>query len=156
MTSEVVKADPRRDRVLNLIVRDSLVAWAIKSGKESSEKSRAMLREEVDLVAADLAGPSPSAIEVMLSDTAAVCWCALRLFEAGYASSTTSKDGLSLRGADFHLRRIDGAHRRLMNTLKTLAAVRRLAGPAVQVNVAQQVNVGASNGPATIHDREQN
>lgn len=130
------------------------MAWATGSGKES-EKSRAKLCKEVNLLAADLAGPAPSAIEVMLCDTAAVCWLALRLFEAGYASSSTSKDGLSIRGADFHLRRIDGAHRRLMNTLKTLATVRRLAGPAVQVNIAQQVNVGASNGPATIHDREQ-
>jgi hypothetical protein len=152
VTSEVVKVDPKRERVLNLLARDTLVAWAV-SGKES-QKSREKLCKEVDLVAADLAGPSPSAIEVMLSDTAAVCWCALRIFEVGYASSSTSKDGLTFRGADFHLRRIDGAHRRLMNTLKTLATVRRLAGPAVQVNVAQQVNVAGPNGPATIHDRE--
>jgi hypothetical protein len=36
---------------------------------------------------------------------------------------------------------MDRAHRRFLSAVKTLAAVRRLARPAVQINVArQQVN----------------
>src|SRR5271165_3039069 len=34
---------------------------------------------------------------------------------------------LTLKQADFHLRRIDRAHRRLLSSLKTLATIRRLA-----------------------------
>ena len=66
---------------------------------------------------------------------------ALRLFEATYVSSSQSEDGITIKQAEFHLRRIDRAHRRLLSSLKTLATIRRLALPALQINVAsQQVN----------------
>ncbi len=62
----------------------------------------------------------------------------------------TSGEGLTLVQSDFHQRRIDRTHRRLMSTIKTLATVRRLAVPSVQINVARQqvnqLNVGESGG----------
>jgi hypothetical protein len=49
--------------------------------------------------------------------------------------------------SEHHQRRIDRAHRRLMATVRTLAMVRKLATPSLQLNVArQQVNVSGS-GP---------
>ena len=48
---------------------------------------------------------------------------------------------MSTNQAKFHLAKIDHAHARLMSSLKTLSQIRRLALPAVQINVArQQVN----------------
>jgi hypothetical protein len=48
-------------------------------------------------------------------------------------------------GAEFMERRIDHAHRQYLATLKTLATVRRLAVPILQVNLArQQVNVAGA------------
>ena len=44
-----------------------------------------------------------------------------------------------------HQRRIDRAHRRLLATLKTLATVRRLAVPAVQINLAHQQQIAQLN-----------
>jgi hypothetical protein len=53
---------------------------------------------------------------------------------------------MSLVQSEHRQRRIDRTHRRLISTIKTLATVRRLAIPAVQINVARQqvnqVNVG--------------
>jgi hypothetical protein len=59
---------------------------------------------------------------------------------------------------EFRDRAVDRATRRYLAVLKTLATVRRLAVPTVQVNVARnQVNVaGASafaGGPGGDHDR---
>ena len=51
-----------------------------------------------------------------------------------------------------HARAVDGAHRRYLASLKALATVRKLALPAIQVNLAHnQVNVvsaGAVAAPA--------
>jgi hypothetical protein len=49
---------------------------------------------------------------------------------------------VTLKQADFHRRRIDAAHRRYLAALKALATVRKLAVPALQINLAKkQVNV---------------
>jgi hypothetical protein len=57
---------------------------------------------------------------------------------------------MSLVQSEHAQRRMDRAHRRFLNTVKTLATVRRLALPAVQINVARQqvnqVNVGDAAG----------
>jgi hypothetical protein len=44
---------------------------------------------------------------------------------------------------------MDRAHRRYLSALRTLALVRKLALPVLQVNIAgkQQVNVGAAAAP---------
>jgi hypothetical protein len=56
---------------------------------------------------------------------------------------------MSLAQSEHAQRRIDRAHRRFLSTLKTLATVRRLALPALQINVAgQQVNQLNAGGPS--------
>jgi hypothetical protein len=51
---------------------------------------------------------------------------------------------LTLQQAEFHQRRMDAANRRYLAALRTLALVRKLAVPALQINVAnKQVNVVA-------------
>jgi hypothetical protein len=81
----------------------------------------------------------------MLAEVAALNWFALRLYEARYASASNSEKGLSLAQSEHSQRRIDRAHRRLMASLKTLATMRKLGLPAVQINLAnQQVNVANS------------
>jgi hypothetical protein len=116
-----------------------LINWA--AGKESNPKAKASLKEELCEVAAELAGPSPSPVERMLAETAATSWFAYRLHEAQYTGNVAAEGGMTLAQSEHAQRRLERAHRRLMSTLKTLAAVRRLALPAVQINLArQQVN----------------
>ena len=71
------------------------------------------------------------------------------LHEAHYAGGVTSEGGMTLAQSEHAQRRMDRAHRRFLSTLKTLAAVRRLALPALQINVARQqvnqLNAGGSS-----------
>jgi hypothetical protein len=116
-----------------------LIEWA--AGKNGNEKTKATLKADLCELAADLAGPRPSPVEMVLAETAATSWFAYRLHEARYSSAATSGEGMSLVQSEHAQRRMDRAHRRFLSTVKTLAAVRRLALPALQINVAsQQVN----------------
>jgi hypothetical protein len=91
---------------------------------------------------AELAGPDPSPIERLLAERAAVCWFAVTAYET---IDSQSKDR-TLRQVEYHLHRIDSAHRRFLSAIATLARVRKLALPAIQFNVArQQVNVAGSS-----------
>jgi hypothetical protein len=86
----------------------------------------------------ELEGPAPTAIESLLAERAAFCWFAVNVYEALY---TASKD-LTIRQADFQLRRIESAHRRFLSAVVTLARVRKRALPSIQVNVgANRVNI---------------
>ena len=138
MSQDIVKANPA-ERVMDNWAVGRLIDWA--AGKKGNEKTKASLKEELCDVAAELAGPSPSPVERVLAETAATCWFAFRLHEAQYAASVQSEDGMTLAQSEHAQRRIDRAHRRFLSTVKTLATVRRLALPALQINVArQQVN----------------
>ena len=100
--------------------------------KEGLERRFRDLREE-------LAGPSPTTIERLLAERAATCWLVLHKVELDEAQSK----GATIAQADFYRRRVDSAHRRYLSSLRTLATVRKLALPSIQVNIGEnQVNVG--------------
>jgi hypothetical protein len=138
---EEVLAVPAGGRVMDNWVEGRLIDWVAGT---SDKEIKDGLRRELAEVAAELAGPSPSPVEATLARTAALCWFALRMAEAQYAAYMKSGD-VRLDVAEFRQRRIDQAHRRYLSTLKTLATVRRLAVPVLQVNLArQQVNVAGT------------
>jgi hypothetical protein len=121
--------------------------WAVTklidraAGKNGSEKTKASLRQEICDLAAELAGPRPSPVERVLAETAATSWFAYRMHEAHYVGGATSDEGMTIAQSEHAQRRMDRAHRQFVSTVKTLAAVRRLDVPALQINVArQQVN----------------
>jgi hypothetical protein len=116
-------------------------------GKDGDNATKDKLREEMKAYAADLVGPNPTPLERTLADVASTSWFALRCYENADASSGSR----SIHQADFAQRKIDRAHRRLMMTLKTLATVRKLAMPAILVNLArQQVNIAASTSGSEV------
>jgi hypothetical protein len=86
----------------------------------------------------ELEGPNPTALERVLAERAALCWFNVYRLETLYEHNK----GLSIRQAEFQVRQIDAAHRRFLSAVKTLAQVRKLAVPALQVNIgANQVNM---------------
>lgn len=135
MSQDIVKAG----RMMDGWAAGELIDWA--AGTKGNEKTKARLRDERNGFAEELAGPSPSPIEIALADAAATAWFALRLFEARYASSATSGDGMTLAQSEHAQRKIDRAHRRYLTSLKALATVRRLAVPALQINLARHQQV---------------
>lgn len=106
---------------------DELVKKAAGTKVSVEEATRRML-EECRL---SLEGPSATPIERLLAQRAAICWFLVHRYEAIYSAA---KD-LTIKQADFHQRRIERAHRQLLSALKTLATVRKLAIPALQVNI---------------------
>jgi hypothetical protein len=93
---------------------------------------REALQRKLAALRAELAGPDPTPIERLLAERAALCWLAVNEFEA----AAQQIGPISIEVADYQQRRIDRAHKRFLTALKTLAAVRKLAVPALRVNVA--------------------
>jgi hypothetical protein len=87
----------------------------------------------------------PSPVERLLAHIAASSYFAHRMHEAYYAASG-SEGGMTLAQSEPAQRRMDRAHRRFLSTVKTLAAVRRLALPTLQINVAQRQQIAQLNG----------
>lgn len=99
--------------------------------REAMKRKLAALREELE-------GPSPSPTERLLVDRVVACWLQIQEADLRYAHS----GNCSIPQADYHLRRQDRAHKRFLSAMKTLATVRKLGLPVLQVNIGEnQVNV---------------
>jgi hypothetical protein len=120
-------------------VAQGLIDCAVGNRARAETKKRE--RSRLQSVASEFAGPDPSPVELVLAETAAINWYALRMYEGKLYSATSGKDGITHKQTDFYMRCIDRSHRRFMQTLKTIALIRRLGVPGLQINVAQQINV---------------
>jgi hypothetical protein len=106
------------------------------SGKDLAVREG--LRRKLDTLRAELAGPTPTPLERLLVERIAACWLHLYHLETVYAG----KDSMSLELAQHYQKCIDRGHKRYLSAIKTLAVVRKLAVPVLQVNIARrQVNV---------------
>ena len=92
---------------------------------------QAAIRTKLQMLRADLEGPSATAIEKVLAEQAVRCW-----LQAQVADRAVAEAGEA--GVGKHrilLQRQDQAHRRLTAALKSLATVRRLALPALKLHI---------------------
>jgi hypothetical protein len=97
--------------------------------------------QQLDKVRSELEGPNPTPIERLLAERASLCWFIVNWYEYVYANSSD----WSIDQAEFHQRKIDKAHARFLSALRILAQVRKLAVPAIQLNIAKNhVNVAGS------------
>jgi hypothetical protein len=109
---------------------------------ERHARSNALLREalrsKIELMRTELAGPIPTSLECLLIDRVITCWLHLHWLESTF--SIDDRMGLHLQA---HFQRcISAAQKRYMHAIKTLAQVRKLVVPVMQVNIAnKQVNV---------------
>jgi hypothetical protein len=100
-------------------------------------------REEAKAMRRDLLGERSTPLERVLVDCVVTCWLQMHSADHFYTQQT---GGMSLVKAEYYQRVHDRAHRRFLSACKTLATVRRLAIPALQVNIGgQQVNVAAGS-----------
>jgi hypothetical protein len=96
-------------------------------------------RQKLDSVRAELEGPNPTPIERLLAERASICWFLMHRYELACA---TNAQGWNIPQADLQHRKIDKAHARFLSAVRTLAQVRKLALPTLQLNIAKnQVNV---------------
>jgi hypothetical protein len=122
----------------------SASAYLTRTIVEKFSKSpvvREAVNRKLALLRSELEGPAPTPLERLLAERAALCWFQVNSYEDQFERCRD----LNIRQADFHQRKIDAAHRRFLSAVKTLATVRKLALPAIQVNIAKkQVNVASS------------
>jgi hypothetical protein len=99
------------------------------------------IARKIESVRAELAGPDATPMERLLAERAALCW----MLANWYENSLEGSDSMSLAPANYHLGKIDRAHSRFLSAVRTLAQVRKLALPTLQLNIARnQVNVAES------------
>ncbi len=92
----------------------------------------------------ELEGLIPSPLETLLAQQIALDRLYLQKLE--YMIDLPGHDR-TIAQSKHHDRRVTAAHNRYMKAIKTLAQVRKLLGPTVQVNIAQQqVNVATGGG----------
>jgi hypothetical protein len=102
---------------------------------------REALTRKMELLRQELAGPNPTALERLLVERVATCWLQLQDADVRFAQARD----LSREWGDYYQRRIDRAHQRYLTAIKTLATVRKLALPVLQVNIAKkQVNMAGN------------
>src|SRR5262245_29967602 len=106
------------------------------------------LTRKLDLLRDELAGPNPTPLERLLVERVVACWLHLHHLETIYAG----KESMSLELGSYYQRSISSAQKRYLAAIKTLALVRKLAIPVLQVNIARkQVNVA---GPSVATESE--
>jgi hypothetical protein len=113
----------------------SVRAALIRKFADDDRLARELIGREMKALRAELLGPAPTAIERLLAERVAVGWLEVH----------TAEHRLAVEDAENRPHwqlQVDHAHRRFLASVRLLTAVRRLPGPAVQVNIGeQQVNV---------------
>ena len=98
------------------------------------------IRRTSDRLREDLLGDASSPLERLLVDRVVACWVQLHFADQQAVAAMEAHD--SIARCEYWQRQQDRAHRRYLSAIRTLAQVRRLLTPAVQVNIAeQQLNV---------------
>lgn len=104
---------------------------------------RDALTRKLATVRAELAGPETSPLEQLLVERVVACW--LQSYHADFAYARALKE-LPPDQVNPYERRQDRAARQYLKSLQSLATVRRLLVPMVQINVGErQVNVASPN-----------
>jgi hypothetical protein len=109
------------ERLLSTAVAGEDVAF-----RESIKQKMAVLRQE-------LAGPNANPLELLLVDRIVVCWLQVQMEDIAQAKG----GGQDIRLAAFRLHRQESANRRYLAAIRTLATVRKMALPALQINIGQ-------------------
>lgn len=98
------------------------------------------VRSKMDKIVKDLVGDNSTPLEMLLAERIAMCWLDVQDNEVRYASLPADSKQIAWRS-----KLLERANHRYLSALKTLATVRRLQLPALQVNIAeQQINTTAA------------
>jgi hypothetical protein len=131
--------NPHYLRLLGGELAETAVKSFIRGMSEEDIGFAEAVQKKMELMRAELLGDNPTPVERLLVERVVACW--LQVQDADIRTAQGQKDA-SLRLADFHQRRMDAANKRFLAAVKTLATVRKLAMPVLQVNIAKkQVNV---------------
>ena len=109
--------------------RHAKSAWINRASGEDLVRRETLMRS-VAALEEELAGPNPSAIERVLAERVVVTWLEVHTLDP----VLTERTEMTLAQAAFYDKRRVRAHRRLLAAIRTLATVRRLVVPTLQVS----------------------
>jgi len=123
------------------------MAWAaavaVGVGESRSPAVQAVSEANYQGKERELTRPQDGPLERTLVKHVALCWLRLQCVEQRY--SLTLGGSLGIPQADYWERRLSATQRRFLRAVETLARIRKMQLPAMQVNVAteggQQVNI---------------
>lgn len=122
------------------IIADNALLLYLHAVDQNQLADAHALSEDLKSMRQDMEGPHPSPLERLLVERIVLCYVALYRHEmllAGYGGKVEAER------RDRWERISDRMHRRYLTAIKTLAQVRRLQIPSVQVNIAdKQINLG--------------
>jgi hypothetical protein len=108
--------------------------------REQDLATRELMRCQLEVMKAEIAGNEHSPLERLLSERVVVTWLEVQLFEVLYVRNMRK---LSIRQADYYQKRLDRAHRRHLSAIRALAQIRKLLNGTTitQINIAdKQIN----------------
>src|SRR5205814_399087 len=123
----VLVADPETDWGLTTDAEDAVLSRLV--GKDLVHKE--LLRRRLARMKRELCGADPTPLERLLVERVALTWADAQIWDILFAA----ENKLSLQQAEYVSRARERANRRFLTAARTLAQVRKLALPAVQVNV---------------------
>jgi hypothetical protein len=98
------------------------------------------VNRKLELLRAELAGPTPAPLKRLLVERVVSCWLHLHHLETVYAD----REKMNLEVGGYYQRCLTAAHKRYLSAIKPLALVRKRAIPVLQVNIAKkQLNVAS-------------
>lgn len=105
---------------------------------------RESTKHRLDLLRRELGAESAPALEKILIENIVVCWLQLHITQTKYELNTRQA-GVAV--ATYWEKRLSATNARYLRACETLARVRRLSTPAMQINVGtNQVNVTQGKG----------
>ena len=148
-------ADAKDVAALEQLFEDSSILWkaaslahnaalvAIETESRGSDGSRVAMEANYWGVRRELGSNDASPMERLLIDHVALCWLRLQTLEHRY--SRVMSESITLTLGQYWEKRLSAVQRRYLRACTTLARIRKMRLPAMQVNVAteggQQVNV---------------
>ena len=96
--------------------------------------SQELIERDVHALRTALQGPAPSPLERLVIDRICSCWLAVQ--HAELRSAARLKHSIVLSNAEE--KRLDSLQKRFLGAVKSLAQIRKLVTPTLQLNVAQQ------------------
>jgi hypothetical protein len=128
------------------LARHARTAWVALAAGENAVFREAIQRR-LGQTRRDLLWDAPTPLERLLVERILSCWLQVQYLDAVYAQRLSKGEGMTWASDDGHQRRQDRAQRRYLAAVRTVAQVRRLLGPTVQVNIAEHQNIAQVTAP---------
>jgi len=140
----ILKAHPTLWGSVNVNLSNAAREALLKAVTGPNELAADSIARNMETMKRKIVGENPSHLELLLADRIAMCWLRVQYAELSYASVVNKSVGF--KQGDYLQRQAERAQAQYLAAIRTLAQVRKLGLPDVQVNIGdKQVNI--AGGP---------